>query len=277
MSNENRQPAGVPVGGQFATTQKGEPELALVGDTQPHRAAADQMVSTLASALGVDPSTVESRIDARRACGRAHGSADVTVTAALDDDVHSELELSFEVTQTGGIPEMGCTVQYDVEPIGGYDRDSVGSKLGYNQSVDEASIALLIADTRDQARMQRNAEATINRPQHEANLAPDSRRNYLDALRVEVVAGGACPAVETVNHRTGIGRHKVRLALEPGTGLITDGWLDTRYGNLRLQDENLDRVAGQVDRDLAFALNQWVEGYEVSRRQLEARLAAIVA
>src|SRR5665647_368411 len=235
------------------------------------------MVSTLASALGVDPSTVESRIDARRACGRTPGSANVAVTAALDDDLHSEVELSFEVTQTGGIPEMGCTVQYDVEPIGGYDRDSVGSKLGYNQSVDEASIARLIADTLDQARMQRNAEATINRPQHEANLAPDSRRNYLDALRVEVVAGGARPAVEIVNHRGSIGRHRVHLELELGTGIITDGWLDTRYGNLRLQDENLDRVAGQVDRDLAFALNQSAPGYEASRERLEARLAAIVA
>ena len=93
-----------------------EAELALTGDAKVHRAAADQMAAALAGILGVDPSTIESRIDAEHACGRTHGSADVTVTATLDDDLHTEVELGFEVTQAGGIPEVACTVRYDIEP-----------------------------------------------------------------------------------------------------------------------------------------------------------------
>ena len=277
MSNETRQPAGAPTGGQFAAAQKGEPELALTGDAKVHRAAADQMAAALAGILGVDPSTIESRIDAEHACGRTHGSADVTVTATLDDDLHSQVELGFEVTQAGGIPEVACTVRYDIEPIGGCDRDSVRSRLGRTELVSPLSMARLITDTQDQARMQRKAEAAINRPQHQANLAPGSRRDYMDALRVEVVAGGTGPAVEVVNHSSRSNRPTVRFDLEPGTGAINRAWMDTVYGDVWLGNGNLDRVAGEVDRDLTFALNQWTDSYKPSRAQLEARFRAIVS
>ena len=265
-----RQPPGVPVGGQFATTPKTEPQLTLNSPAQMQYIAADQAAKALADALNVSPSTVKTRIDASDACGLPQGHAFVELTVPLGDDLHHDVDLDFEVSEDGEITGMDCTVGYDIAPTAGFAREDVRSGLGRNQPVNDTNIAQLITDTLDQADMQRRAETQVNRPQQD-------NKGYIDALRVEFVNGGRHPAVEIEPYSLKSRAPRVHLDLGQGTGIITGGWVASHYGTLQLDGDNLDQVASAVDRDITMGMGNWDQSLAADRNALESRFAAIVS
>lgn len=279
---QNRQPAGAPTGGQFATTPRAEGGVTL--DKAPEWETWPEVVdarAALAEALGCDPGAVATTVDTSHQCGSPHGAAWVMLEADLPDDaLHQNVSVAFSRYATGGTFDGRCTVSWDIPalPKLDYTRDSTDTRHDPQRQVTSETLPRLIDDMLEQARVQRALNDHVNTPQHTANLTkPDSRghRAWYDILRIDAQVTNGQLAVTLDNQRSK-GSRKVQLDLSPD-GTVTGGTIDTDYGTLSLSGPNLDRACERAEWELLGAQDRWSEVAGASRAALEHRLATVLA
>lgn len=112
-STQARQPAGVPVGGQFAATARPEPDVALPA---AGRKVEVERLTALAAELGVDPTDVDDAVHEvtdQIASDMVNGSDDDIEDA--QDRYYGEMDAHASSINNGGVPSQ---VEFLVDQLG---------------------------------------------------------------------------------------------------------------------------------------------------------------
>jgi len=234
----------------------------------------------LAAHVRADVADVETTFDNTPQCGRTYGHATVRAEVAIPHDPRNTIvTVIHEVSETGDTVETAVRVEYDVDEIpgAGWTRSGVSVETRYAER-DQGD---MIDQALEKAHLQRAADAEINDPQYTRNAAPGAPRDLFDIVRLDIVTGGEHPVVEITDNLGGRNAQRLRLTLDRSTGAPVGGQLETAYGWLDLDGDNLGRVASHLHRDLSYALEQYDQINEVPAEKwsgmLTARLAKIVA
>jgi hypothetical protein len=280
-TSQNRQPTGVPTGGQFAQAAHAEPEVAL-GAVVPVEQSVEvvEARAALAAELGIPDEDVTVTVDSAAGCGRQHGSSVVQMSANVPGDpLNQEVSVGFERGPEGGTREAGCTVSWDITPLPTltYVRDSTSTPFRPERDASRGAVTTAVGDTLAQARAQRALNTAVNTPQHVTQLTSESRRhgNWYDVygLDAEVVNRQLTIAVE--DRRGGRLKPAIRLKVTP-EGKVTGGTVETDFGRLDLSGDALDRACRHVDWELAFSQDRISDASVADRARLESRFASIL-
>lgn len=273
---------GTPDGGQFATDPRDESDVTLVSKEPvsvetTQRLQLEAASRALAAHVRADVADVETSFDNTSQCGRTFGHATVRAEVAIPGDPrNTTVTVIHEVTETGDTVESAVRVEYDVDEIpgAGWTRSSVSVETRYAQR-DQAE---MIDQALEKAHLQLAADAEINDPQYARNAAPGATHSLFDIVRLDVVEGGEHPVVEITDNASGHGsRPRVRLTLDGSTGAPVSGQLDTAYGLMDLEGDNLGRATTVLHRDLSYALEQWDQINEVPSEQWSEMFTARMA
>jgi hypothetical protein len=282
MSNQqNRQPTGAPTGGQFATTAHTEPDVALSAEL-PFESSNEVVAAraALAAAVGIPADDVAVEVDTSDRCGSPRGSAWVEMSAKVPGDrLSQEVSIGFERGPEGGTSDARCDVGWDISPLPtlDYARDSTTTPYRPQRDAAADTLTQTVADTLDQARVQRSLNTNVNDQQYKARLADHYRngRSWYDifSMTAEVTGGQLTVVVE--DRRSGSGGKKLRLDVARD-GAVTGGTVETDFGSVNVTGRDLDEVCRRVDWELAFAQDRVSDASVADRARLESRFASIL-
>lgn len=247
-TDQRRQPAGTPTGGQFATDAHGEPPVAL-DVTPPDSAAMAEARATLARLFDVDPDEVAVTADSSHACGRPSGSAWITATVPPSPRTGDmEVQVAFTEHSSGATSGGRASVAWEIDPTLGYETDATGINAEFAADMDDSGITTLLRDTLAQAYLQRELDTSFNHGQMRANKA--RRRDTHEILSLEARVRAGRESFVITDRRA---LHQPDLHLTVNRGRIEAGSLGTQYGTLNLQGRNLDIVVQRLARDASLA------------------------
>lgn len=273
-----RQPAGTPTGGQFASTGRTEAHVELdAPGTQAQRDAVAGVAGALAAAFDVDPSGVDTTLDVSPGCGKPAGSADCGVGIDLDGEDEQVVSMHFTAAADGRIGDLRCVVSHRVTiPGAPWERDAVSSNADPAEPVTWEAVRRLLADTVDQARMQRAADQLVNTRVHAAvEKYSANGPAWHERTQVIVTRGGAQPLVAV--ERNGKSSQRVTFEVDRATGQVTGARLHTEFGPLHLtEDAHLDTIAAGAHREVCFATGAYDDARTASRANLERVLRSII-
>jgi hypothetical protein len=220
-------------------------------------------------------------VDTSDRCGSPRGSAWVEMSAKVPGDrLSQEVSIGFERGPNGGTRDMGCDVGWDCTPLPTLDyvRDSTTTPYRPQRDATADTLTQTVADTLDQARVQRSLNTNVNDQQYKARLADQYRngRSWFDifGMTAEVTGGQLTVIVE--DRRSGSGGKKLRLDVARD-GTVAGGTVDTDFGSVNVTGRDLDEVCRRVDFELACAHGRFSETEGADRDRLETRFAAVLA
>lgn len=205
--------------------------------------------------MPADHVTVE--VNGSHACGQVNGTVHVRLAADLpDDDLNQEVSIGFYRAPAGLTSELGCTVEWDREPLPGleYTRDSTSTTFAPQRRAEAGNVQLTVEKMVRQAQVQRALNAQLNDPQSTAKLTSTyaHRSPWYDILQVDAQVTDAGTSFVITDRRGSRGSSKLTLDVDDA-GQIVEGWVDTSYGTMHLAGLNLDRAVTRLEHELRWA------------------------
>ena len=247
MTTQTRVPAGVTTGGQFSTSSRAEADVALADD--PYQGHAATIGDRLAAAVGADAVT-ELDVEKVNSCGVPPDARFVSMQVDVPGSpIGEQVRLGALLFPDGATREVAMTSAWRDPEGEGIDAIS----LPHDARRDHTDLGTHVEDVRLIGRHQRALDASLNRPQreHARKYRPIGRNEILNA-----VAGRDSQGRTVVTFEDGHGgREALRVRLDECRRVEALA-IETMYGRVSVGDGDRDKVAGRLDRDLAFALGE---------------------
>lgn len=251
MSTQSRVPAGVTTGGQFSTSERAEADVRLAEGTYGAHAAA--LAQRLAAALGTDQ-VAEVEVSRDVACGAPVGARHVT--AAVDvpgSPIGERVAIGGYLSPDGSVTDLALESQwFDTGSDVAGARDGIALPFNPHRTADD--LESHVETARMIGRHQRALDHAINAPQrNRPERSPVL--GYFEILH----ATAACdsqgrPVVELQNGRRQ-GSRKVLVRLDE-CRRVESLAVDTEHGLLTVGEDDREKVAGSLDRALAYELGE---------------------
>ncbi|WP_251153617.1 hypothetical protein [Cellulosimicrobium sp. Marseille-Q4280] len=250
MSTHSRVPAGVTTGGQFSTSARGEADVTLASD--PYEAHATALGQRLAAAVGADQ-VADVELSRDVSCGAPEGARHLKLTVDVPGtSIGERVVAGGYLMPDGSVRELTLESQW-FDP---YEDDGDELRDGVQMPFEPQRTGEYLESHVETARMigrhQRALDDAINQPQRR-------RRGPLNGYFEILHATAACdsqgrPVVEVVNGRRK-GASKVLLRLDE-CRRVESMAVGTDFGLLTVGEADRDKVAGSLDRDLAYELGE---------------------
>lgn len=280
-TTQKRQPVGTPTGGQFATGSRAETSTTL---DAPSGYDVESVITaargSLADSLGVPATDVTVEFNDSHLCGKEAGAVHVRMHADVPDDpARQQVALGFYREPSGRTTEMACEVSWARTPLPGldYTRDVTSTAFDYSRTADPETIASTVGYTLRQAEVQRAIDTRVNDPQSSKILNdPSPRRgaSWWDILSIRANQTAEGLFLEFEDRTNGERRNRVILAVDD-TDKVSRGRLDSDFGWVSLDGENLERVCGELEWNMRWALDTPPESRS-TKADLDARLQRIL-
>lgn len=252
MSTQSRVPAGVTTGGQFSTSTRAESAAALVPATLEEHAA--MVGQRLAAAVGADQ-VADLELNHNVSCGAPEGARHLKLTVDVPGtEIGERVVAGGYLMPDGSVRELTLSSQW-FDPYnedGEETRD--GAQLPFDPQRTGENLKSHVEIARMIGRHQRALDAEINEPQR-CRPGRSPLAGYFEILH----ATAACdsqgrPVVQVVNGRRK-GASKVLIRLDE-CRRVESMAVDTEYGLLTVGEADREKVAGSVDRNLAYELGE---------------------
>jgi hypothetical protein len=251
MSTHSRVPAGVTAGGQFSTSARAEAEVAL--DPSTYQAHANALAARLAATVGAEKAN-EIEVSTSVSCGAPAGARWLSTSVDVPDSPMGEqVSVGAYLLPDGRTSELGVEITWNVEETQDSTLTRDGSSLPWNPHRSEENLDEHVAQVRGLARQQRALDVCLNEPQrtHRAKYIPSSGR-YDILLATAAVDSRGRTVVEFSDGR-GTRRDKVLVRLDECRHVESLA-VDTHYGLLAVGEDDREKVAATLDRNLTLEL-----------------------
>lgn len=273
MSTHSRVPAGVTAGGQFATSARAEAEVALTPST--YQAHANALAARLAATLGAQKAN-EVEVSTSVSCGAPTGARWLSTSVDVPDSpLGEQISIGAYLLPDGRTSELGVEITWNVEATQGSTLTRDGTSLPWNSHRTEENLDEHVAQVRTLARHQRALDASLNGPQRtqRAKYIPSSGR-YDILLATAAVDSRGRTVVEFSDGR-GTRRDKVLVRLDE-CRRVESMAVDTPYGLLTVGEDDREKVAATLDRNLTLELGEDTSGANWGVASLSRRMAGAI-